>query len=225
MDRCILAATDGQPHSLAALRCASDLANRLSLALEIVSVCEPAAVFGYESVDLVAGVVDELAALALSERRSAVEAQCATAGVSPDAVHVEIGSPATVITRRAADRRARLIVVGREGHGPLDRVLRDETALRLMQSAHTPVMSVPHDYAALPSRIVAAVDFTSYSLDAAQCALGVLRPGSELHVVHVNAEFAETAENREERPLRALRPLRCTSWTTVLIHRIRSTRA
>ena len=188
MDRCILAATDGQPHSLAALRCASDLATRLSLSLEIVSVCEPAAVFGYEAIDLVAGVVDELATVALSERRWAVEAQCTAAGISPTDVHVAIGTPAAVITRRAADRRAWLIVVGREGHGPLDRVLRDETALRLMQSAHTPVMSVPHDYVVLPSRVVAAVDFTTYSLDAARCALGVLTPGSELHVVHVNAD-------------------------------------
>lgn len=208
MDRCILVATDGGASTLGALRCARDLGVRHGLPLEVVSVCEPATVFGYESVDLVAGVLSEMAEAARSIRRTEVAELLAVAGVDcQPLIHVEIGGAAATLARTAAQRGARVIVVGRGTPSTMDRVLGDETALRLMQSSHVPVLSVPNDYGELPSRVLAAVDFTSYSLDAARCAAALLAGGGELHVVHVTSDQAavDLRSWRETEWMRAMR--------------------
>lgn len=189
MNRCVMAATDGEPQALGALRCARDLGDRLGLPLEVISVCEPTSAFGYGSVDLVPGVIDEMADAARNIRRSAVNAQLLAAGVvCQPLVDTEIGPPAPTIARAATRRGACMIVVGRGNHGRLDRVLSDETALRLMQASHLPVLSVPETYRDLPVRCLAAIDFTSYSLDAARNAVTLVAPGGELHLVHVASE-------------------------------------
>lgn len=208
MERCVLVATDGGAPSEGALRGGRDLAERLGLSLEVVSVCEPSAVFGYEAVDLVGGVLREMADAARSIRRKRVADLTATAGVAcRPLIHVEVGAPAASIAHCAAERGARVVVVGRGSHAAVDRMLGDETALRLMQAAHVPVLSVPADYRELPHRAIAAVDFTSYSLDAARSAAALLRPGAELHLVHATADQSsiDLRSWRETEWLRAMR--------------------
>jgi hypothetical protein len=118
-----------------------------------------------------------------------VLSQLAQVGIaSRPFISVEIGAPAPVVARTAARRGAGLIVVGRGRHSAIDRMLADETALRLMQTARVPVLSVPESYTGLPRRALAAIDFTSYSIDAARSASALLEPGSELHLVHVSAD-------------------------------------
>lgn len=208
MDRCVLVATDGEASSAGALRAGRDLAGLFGLPLEVVSVCEPSAVFGYEAVDLVAGVLQEMADAARNIRRQRVADLATAAGVGcRPLIHVEIGAPAASISRCAAARGARMVVVGRGSHSAMERMLGDETALRLMQAAHIPVLSVPNDYGELPNRAVAAVDFTTYSLDAARSAAALLRPGAELHLVHATADQSsvDLRSWRESEWLRAMR--------------------
>ncbi|HEX6970702.1 MAG TPA: universal stress protein [Limnochordia bacterium] len=184
MSGCILVATDGEPGSLGAVRCAIDLGRRLNLPIEVVSVCEPASVFGYESKDLLAGVASDVALRACETRRSRVLRQLPPDLVDRAPVHLEIGTPASVIASMAEQRRAHCVVIGRSTPSAVDRLLGDETAPRLMQAAHLPVLAVPAEYGELPSRALAAIDFTSYSLDAARTAAAVLGPGGELHLLH-----------------------------------------
>lgn len=207
MDRCILVATDGQPQSMGALRCGRDLALKLRLPLEVVSVCEPTAVFGYEAADLVAGVMQEMATAASNIRRGQVLAQLAAAGVDGDPpIRIEIGAAAATIGRVAFETGARSIVIGRGRHTTVERMIGDDTGLRLMQSAQVPVVSAPVEYGELPTRVLAAVDFTSYSLDAAQSAATLLPIGAELHVVYVSADHfsVDLRSWREEEWMRAM---------------------
>lgn len=191
MDRCVLMATGGERQSAGALRCAQDLSLRLGLPLEVVSVCEPTAVFGYESAELLAGVRAEMAEAALSIRQNELNELLAEVGIDNRLpLHVGIGAPAETIARVAGERGAALVVVGRGAHSALDRVLGDETELRLMQSSPTPLLSVPEGYGELPARVLAAVDFTSSSLAAAHRAAALLAPGTELHLVHVTTDHA-----------------------------------
>lgn len=208
MNRCVMVATDGEPEASGAVRCAGDISRRLRLPLEVITVCEPASVFGYGPVDLVAPVLEEMAEAARNIRRQAVHAQLIDASVvSAAPVSVEIGPSAPTISRVVSKREARLVVVGRRKHGAIDRVLGDETALRLMHASHVPVLSVPDSYVELPNRCLAAVDFTSYSIDAARTALDLLAPGSELHLVHVISDKFPTggASWRETEWMRAMR--------------------
>ena len=64
-------------------------------------MCEPASVFGYESVDLVAGVLSEMAEAARSIRRTEVAELLAVAGVDcQPLIHVEIGGAAVATSIR-----------------------------------------------------------------------------------------------------------------------------
>lgn len=189
MNECIMAATDGEPGSLGALHCGRDVAAHFGLPLEVSSACEPSSAYGYEAPDLVAGVMTEMAEACRNIRQRVVLSQLAQAGIaSRPFISVEIGSPAPVVARTAARRGAAMIVVGRGRHSAIDRLLADETALRLMQTARVPVLSVPDNYVGLPKRALAAIDFTSYSIDAARSAIALLTPGSELHLVHVSTD-------------------------------------
>lgn len=209
MERCILVATDGGEASLAALRAGQDVARRLHLPLEVVSVCESGGAPAAVSAAGTSGATDDLLAGMQPGCRKRIAEQLRAAGVeTPAAVHVRTGSPAATISRCAAERGARLIVVGRSGGSAMvDRMSGDETALRLLQAAHTPVLTVPDDFVGLPERVLVAVDFTSYSLDAAGAAAALLPRGGELHLLHAMADQSsvELRSHAEAQWLRAMR--------------------
>lgn len=189
MESCILLATDCDAQTTAAVRIAHEIAVRAGRPLEVVSVCEPLAVYAYEADDLVAGVRETMEERARTRREESVRAQIAAAGIDEEVpVHIVIGAPAPAIARVARERSAHLIVAGPGDHSASDRVLRDETALQLIQSSHVPVLTVPGGREGLPDRVMVAVDFTSFSLDAAWTTAAILRPGGELHLAHVVAD-------------------------------------
>ena len=189
MESCILLATDGDAQTTAPLRIAYEIARRSGRPLEVVSVCEPLAVYAFVSDDLVAGVREAMADEARARREESVREQIAAAGITDEIpVHVVIGAPAPSIAQVARQRSAHLVVAGPGDHSAGDRILRDETALQLIQSSHVPVITVPPSREALPDRVMAAVDFTSFSLDAAWTAAALLAPGGELHLAYVVAD-------------------------------------
>jgi len=76
-------------------------------------------------------------------------------------------------------------VLGMGRHAPFDRLFGTETALRTLRQTDRPVLAVPADAAGLPSRAVAAVDFTPASVRAAAVAVELMADGGTLVLTHV----------------------------------------
>jgi nucleotide-binding universal stress UspA family protein len=95
------------------------------------------------------------------------------------------GDAATQVAEFAHRTDASLIVTGLGRHRVMDRLLGDETALRLIRLADVPVLSVAKDLASAPRRIVVAIDFTETSERAAGIALELAAPGAIIHLAHV----------------------------------------
>jgi nucleotide-binding universal stress UspA family protein len=187
MIRRILVATDGHTAAAGALRMAHALSRRHGAQVAIVGVLERLQIHGIvgsETMVLAQRKMEEAGLKALERR---IEAQIAMAG--PDyvgwPVSVVLGSVAPTIVRASHELDADIIVLGLGRHGMADRWFGTETALRVMRMANVPVLAVPTEARELPGTAVVAVDFSAFSEEAARSALAVLRPGGELHLVHV----------------------------------------
>ncbi|HKG93805.1 MAG TPA: universal stress protein [Gemmatimonadaceae bacterium] len=180
----ILLATHGGPSAEGAAYVAARLSARLGRPLDAVLVLEPPPVVdaGFGPLFLPSALQDrEL------ERRMRADAlaQLALCGAGDCAPETLVGAPAPGIADRARARGAELIVVGLGPHHLADRLMGGETALRLAQTATTPVLAVPADASAAPRRVVAATDFSLTSLRAARIAASWLQPGDSLTLVSV----------------------------------------
>jgi nucleotide-binding universal stress UspA family protein len=109
------------------------------------------------------------------------------------AVSVRVGSPASMLVRTASEVGADLILVGIGRHEATDRWFGTETALRVMNLAHLPVLAIRPEATKLPRRAVVAVDFSEFSLNAARSTLAVAADGAEVHLVHVTWAAQGTA--------------------------------
>ena len=126
---------------------------------------------------------------ALSEElRASVAAQLRRCHVADAAPVITRGTRALQIADTARTSGATLIIMGLGSHGVIDRTLGGETALQLVQIAHTPVLAVPPDAGALPRRVVVAVDFSPTSMCAARAAAQCLATGDVLELSHVAPE-------------------------------------
>jgi nucleotide-binding universal stress UspA family protein len=183
----IIVATDGTDGALGALHIADDLAKLHGASVEVVSVVEPLPVHSVvyaETMAMAKRDLEEAGLMAMQRTvRETVGAVVDDPGTWP--VTVEIGAPAPTIVRLARDRGATLIVLGLGRHAVADRWFGSETALRVVRLAHVPVLAVPAGTRTLPERAVAAVDFSTFSHDAAGTALQILAPGGTLHLAHV----------------------------------------
>jgi nucleotide-binding universal stress UspA family protein len=101
----------------------------------------------------------------------------------PFAIHV--GNRVDEIVGYAEHHGASLIVLGLGSHGAIARLLQRETALRVIRAARTPVLAVPSDAWGVPHSVVAAIDFTPSSEEAARTALQLLGGEGTLHLAHV----------------------------------------
>jgi nucleotide-binding universal stress UspA family protein len=132
--------------------------------------------------------------------RADVEDQVrATGGSLLWPIVIDSGDPAKVIAERATTAHASLIVMGLRKHGGVDRLLRDETTLRVMQRSGIPVLGVTSSLRTLPKRVIAAVDFSRASLRAARLAMTLLADGGTLSLVFVRPDKAEMPEDLEGR--------------------------
>jgi nucleotide-binding universal stress UspA family protein len=98
-----------------------------------------------------------------------------------------IGTPADAINDAATKWKASIIVMGLGRHNRVDRILGRETAVSVIRRAHLPVLAVPAAARALPTRGVAAVDFTPASLAAAKLAGDLIGHDGTLFVAHACA--------------------------------------
>lgn len=100
-------------------------------------------------------------------------------------VHVMLGSPAHTIVKEAQRVNAALIIVGLRGHDRVERLLNDETALNVMRNASCPVLGIVPGTSVLPTRVLAAVDFSKTSILAAHASLAVVGDGAVLVLAYV----------------------------------------
>jgi universal stress protein E len=181
----ILLATDGAGKSGAAAIAARLLARHLNVPLEVVSVLRLQLPYG----DALGGTpmyLPEVDDVQREVRTAAVleyVANYADGDVPP--VHVRFGGIADEIAYVAQERNATLVVVGAAPHQRVNRIIGGERAVHVLRASSVPVLSVPPGFAALPRRIVVAVDFSPASVRAAQTALLLLAPGGTLALLHV----------------------------------------
>jgi nucleotide-binding universal stress UspA family protein len=194
MSRTILVATDGTPTVLGAMHLAWRLAEEKGVRVEVLGVVEPVPVFD-------AGFLVALPEMELYEPRQGalrqeIESQVEAVTGSRDSwpIRVEAGLPGPRIVKWAGDRQADTIFIGLGRHRPVDRVFGTETALQVIRLSHVPVLAVPEDARELPRAAALGVDFSHFSLRAAQAAMGVMRAPWEVHMVHVMSgmEFLPT---------------------------------
>jgi nucleotide-binding universal stress UspA family protein len=200
----LLLATDGLPGATGAVRLAATLAAEKHAEVSVLRVLQPVPVYG----------VGPMAPLPLEyyaadvpgpeEVERAVRTSVEAAGGSATwPVRTEPGAAAPTIARAAHQMGASLIVLGLGAHDRVDRWFGSETALRVMQMAHVPVVAVPPAVRTAPARILVAVDFSTFARDALHAAVAVARPGARFEILHV-IEAGHTDSPSSSDPAEAL---------------------
>jgi nucleotide-binding universal stress UspA family protein len=100
-------------------------------------------------------------------------------------IEVRRGYPPAVLSAFAESRAASLLVVGIGRPNVLERLLGDESTLRLARMTQTPLYAVGPNRATPPTRIVVATDFSATSARAARLALALAAPNAEILLAHV----------------------------------------
>ncbi|HKP75583.1 MAG TPA: universal stress protein [Longimicrobiaceae bacterium] len=183
----ILVATDGSSGSNGAVRLAQRLADRDGSRIDAVAVYTPppgarTRPSGCHS-DWRPGKQELGRVLTTAaERARNLDAPAVAPGL-----RVVSGPVPPTIVREAVAAEASIILVGIGGHEPLDRWLGTETALRVAQAAHVPVLAVPPGAGDVPVRALVGVDFSPFCEDAARTAAALLGAGGELHLAHAGA--------------------------------------
>lgn len=200
MIQSVILATDGSPAAVGAASFAQRLEHEKGMKVQVVGVVQPLPVF--DTGFLVAPPELEI----YQQLEEALRAQIAVQldSLAPHEtweVHTPVGSPAHQIVSRAEELGAELIVLGLGRHKVMDRWFGSETALHVARLSSIPVLAVPTDARELPSRGLAAVDFSTFSVDGIETATRIMRDTCGLQLAHVVAEseFISAARLEEYR--------------------------
>lgn len=187
----ILVASAGEPDSLGAIRLATTLARRRSASVHALIVAPPFPHTFPSIVALAPPMVDD------GNRRNALEVlrhQLSTVrGTGEWAIRATTGFAADSINDAARRWPASLLVIGTGEHGLAGRLLGSETAVKIAMHATVPMLAVPRKARQLPTRAVAAVDFTPSSVAAARMAASLLGPNGTLTLLYASSLIAESA--------------------------------
>jgi nucleotide-binding universal stress UspA family protein len=174
----ILVATDGRSSSDAALRAAHTLAG--SSTFGVISVIAESA-----SRDRECGWTQKPESP--RAHREMVEAQVRRVLGNAADVWIEVrrGCPPAVLASFAECHAVSLLVSGIGRPAVLDRLLGDESVLRLARMTQTPLYAVDANRATPARRIVIGTDFSATSNRAARLALSLAAPNAEILLAHV----------------------------------------
>lgn len=183
----ILVPTDGSRAASAALRLAALLRARTGGTVAGLTVFESLPVFATGFVtDAATWATDPVLTSSAVDR---IKRQLRESGGEEWELHVEFGSPATEIVRRARAAGSTLIVIGLGKHAPLARAFGAETTMRVMRHADIPVLAVDRRARRLPHTAVVAADLGPGDLKVARTALAVMERPAVLQLVHVRPEI------------------------------------
>jgi len=182
----IIVASDGTHDSDGAVRVGMALGRRDQVNAALLSVVEPVR-FAEEHDGSSPADAERMTRLAIEAREGELSAQRHRTHPGrrswPFAIHV--GDRVDEIVTYARHNGASLIVLGLGSHGVIARLLQRETALRVSRAASVPVLAVPPDAWGVPHSVLAAIDFTDSSEDAARAAVELLGGEGTLYLAHV----------------------------------------
>lgn len=184
----ILLAYDGSPESIAAARVAATLEFSRHAVIHVVYVVDTSPAPIPPPLDLALALGDELAAGGVhTSQAKALHDELSHLLDRPIEwpVRLTLGVPASAIAREARRLRAALVITGLRHHGRIDRVLRDETVVKLMQRAPCAVLAVTADAVPLFARTVVAVDFSEASFLAARAVSAIVGPKRAITLAYV----------------------------------------
>ncbi len=187
----LLVATDSTTASDSALRVAHGIARRTHRSVIVLAVQVPAPMAAPDMQVALPPTVE-------LERRQAlrlqVSGQMSRVGIAEDwPVEVITGDPAATIVNVANKNEGALVIMGLGGHGLFDRILGDETVLRVLRLGTVPVLAIAPGCDDMPSRVLAATDFTPSSVRAVALAAQVMNPDGVLTIAHVLPKEVDAA--------------------------------
>lgn len=192
----LLLASDGSVSADGAVALVTALRRQGPRRLEVLAVFEPAPM-PVPSVDPSLAAMTTMASdeVLRAEFYSRVDRQLdrAFTGLSPVAVQHAEGSPVRCIVETAQRTQADLIITGLRVHSLLDRLVGDETALRVTRATDRPVFAVAPALTQPPRRAVVGIDFSRASLRAAHAAAGMLVDGGTLTLLHARPSLDAAA--------------------------------
>jgi nucleotide-binding universal stress UspA family protein len=100
-------------------------------------------------------------------------------------IELRTGYPPAVLASFADTHAVSLLVVGVGRPRVLDRLLGDESTLRLARLTRTPLFAVAQGRPIPPRRVLVATDFSATAVRAARLALSVAAPDAEILLTHV----------------------------------------
>jgi len=179
----VLAATDGRPQS--------DLALLAARRLETEETLGILTVLPHRADD--PPLDDEEIVADQYSHRSRVEWQVRRVLGNDAKARIEMrsGDPPITLASAAAEHETPLLVVGIGRPKVGDRLLGDESALRLVRAAKTPVLAIAPGCSLPAHSIIVAVDFSPTSFAAARLALRLAAPKADVLLVHVAARPGE----------------------------------
>jgi nucleotide-binding universal stress UspA family protein len=182
----ILVASDGRTATAGALRIARLLAERSRAAVEVLAVQEPVELYAAEYPIMAPGLAPTLMQQTEAAIRDSLRDRLdETGGGAADwPVTLETGPAARILARHAAEREADLVLLGLRQPDRVERWLGRNTLLGMMHLSSVPVLAVREDASGLPRTVLAAVDFSDFSLRAARFAAECAAPDAELHLGH-----------------------------------------
>lgn len=187
----LLVATDGTESSDDALRAASAIADRTGQRVELLAVHEPLPMLAPD-VQFAEGPAAQADSRATLKAR--VMEQLARTKVDPRwPLEVVSGQPEAQIASEAHRLGASLVIMGLGEHGLYERLLGDEMVLRVIRLGTVPVLAVAPGFMGLPTRVLAATDFSPSSVRAARLAESISHPGAKVTLAHVLSDEVDAA--------------------------------
>lgn len=100
-------------------------------------------------------------------------------------LETSLGDPAAEVAQSAQEYGAALTIVGARHDGGSDRMIREDTAGRIAQLGHIPVLVTSPEMRRLPHRIAVAIDLDPSQLGDLTSALSMFGPAPSVTCVHV----------------------------------------
>lgn len=196
----MLLAMDGSTAAAAAANVALALATTFHAQIHVVSVIDTRGAPIPPPLDLAFTLGSEFAGdgvhhAQMKTVRAAVSA--ATSAPIDWPVRIVMGTPAGAIVHEAKRLGAALVIVGLRPHGRLARATNDETVLNVIRNAQCAVLAVVPGTTGLPTRALAAIDFSPSSMAAARMARDLLRDDATLTLGYVSSAGGHLSDDGE----------------------------